>query len=82
MIVGILSNIILAPIKLPCFIAKKTYDMAMNELLGEDKIREELKELYKSVEEGKISEEEFEEREEELVDLLEEAISYRQGKNT
>ena len=74
---GILGSILLAPIKGPYWIAKKVHEMAMEELLDEDKVREELKELYVLLEAGKISEEEFERQEEELVGRLEEIMSYK-----
>jgi len=58
-------------------IGKKLHEMAMEEFLDEDRVREELKELYVLLEAGKISEEEFESREEELVGRLEEIESYK-----
>ena len=78
---GILTSILLAPVKGPYWIAKKVHDVAVEELLDEDKVREELRELYTSFEEGKISEEEFESREEELVERLEQIMSYKESKN-
>jgi len=79
---GLLDSILLAPVKGPCWIAEKVYDMAMDELLDEDGAREELKELYTSLETGKISEEEFDRQEAELVDRIEEIESYKQSKNS
>ncbi|MBD3182397.1 gas vesicle protein GvpG [Candidatus Poribacteria bacterium] len=76
---GILDNILLAPIKLPVFIAKKIDEMAKEELFNEDKIREDLRNLYLQLEKGEISEEEFEEKEEELVDILEEIAAQKGG---
>jgi len=76
---GLLGSILLAPIKGPCWIAKKVHDMAMEEVLDEEKVREELKDLYVSLETGKISEEEFERREEELVERMEEIESYKEA---
>lgn len=58
-------------------LGKKIHEMAMEEFLDEDRVREELKELYVLLEAGKISEEEFESREEELVGRLEEIESYK-----
>jgi hypothetical protein len=78
---GLLDSILLAPIKGVCFIGKKIHEMAMEELLDEENVREELKALYVLFETGKISSEEFEHREEELVDLIEEIMSYKEGKN-
>lgn len=76
---GLLDSILLAPIKGPCWIAKKVHDMAMEEFLDEEKVREELRDLYVSLEAGKISEEEFERREEELVERMEEIESYKEA---
>jgi uncharacterized membrane protein len=53
-------------------LGKKIHEMAMDEFLDEDRVREELKELYVLLEAGKISEEEFEETEENLIGRLEE----------
>lgn len=58
-------------------LGKKIHEMAMEEFLDEDRVREELKELYVLLEAGKISEEKFESREEELVGRLEEIESYK-----
>ncbi len=73
----ILDNILLAPIKGICMIGNKVREMAIDEILDEDSVRERLKELYMLLETGKISEEEFESREEELVTQLEEIESYK-----
>lgn len=73
----ILDSILLAPIKGVYMIGKKVREMAMEELLDEDSVRKELKELYMLLEAGKISEEEFESREEELIGQLEEIESYK-----
>jgi hypothetical protein len=74
---GLLDSILLAPVKGPYWIAKKVHEMAMEELLDEDSAREELKELYTLLETGKIGEEEFEHREEELVERMEEVLELR-----
>lgn len=74
---GLLDSILLAPVKSVYLIGKKIHEMAVDELLDEDGVREELKELYTLLETGKISEEEFERREEELVECLEEIESYK-----
>ena len=76
---SILGDILLSPVKFPIFIAKKVREIAMDELFNEEKIREDLKELYTQLEKGEISEEEFESREEEMVDLLEEIMANKQG---
>jgi len=79
---GLLDSILLAPIKIPCFIAKKVNEMAMEEFFDEEGLKEELKELYMLLETGKISEEDFERREEELVERIEEVESYKESKRT
>jgi hypothetical protein len=58
-------------------LGKKLHEMAMEELLDEDKVRADLKELYVLLESGKISDEEFELKEEELVERLEEIELYK-----
>ena len=78
---GLLGSILLAPVKGPYWIAQKVHGMAMDEFLDEDGTREELKELYTSFEKGKITEEEFERREEELVERVERIMSYRESKH-
>lgn len=78
---GLLDSILLAPIKGVCFIGRKIHEMAMEELLDEEKVREELKALYVLFETGKISMKEFERREEELVDLVEEIMAYKESRN-
>lgn len=79
---GLLDSILLAPFNVPYLIGKKVHEMAMEELLDEEKVREELKELYMLLETGKISEKEFELREKELVERIEEIESYKEGRKT
>lgn len=76
----LLDDILLAPIKGTLFIAGKIHDLAMEEFLDEEGTRQELRELYALIEKGEISEEEFEEREEELVEWLEQIEAYKEGK--
>lgn len=64
-------------LKLLYMLGKKLHEMAMEEFLDEDKVRADLKELYLLLESGKISEEEFELTEEELVERLEEIELYK-----
>jgi len=81
---GLLGDVLFAPVKGVYLIGKKVYEMAMEELLDEEGAREELEELYMLLETGKINEEEFERREKELVERLEEIESYKEvkgGKN-
>ena len=68
----LLDDILFAPIKGLAFIARKLQDTAMEEFLGQDDVRQKLRELYMSLETEKISKEEFDKQEEELVERLEE----------
>jgi len=77
---GLLDSILFAPVKCVYLIGKKVHEMAVEELLDEEGAREELKELYMLFETGKIGEEEFERREEELVDRIEEIMSYKESR--
>lgn len=77
---GLLSDLLLWPVKIPYYIGKKTRDMAIEELLDEDRVREELRELYMLLETGRISEEEFERQEQGLVERLEEIEAYKASK--
>ena len=67
----LLDDILLAPIKGLVFVADKVRRSATEELLDEDGVRQELRDLYMLLETGKISEEEFQESEEQLVERLE-----------
>ncbi len=76
----LLDDLLLAPIKGVVFIAEKIKEQAEGEFLNEEGIRQELRELYQLVETGKISEEEFTQREEQLVERLEEIEEYKKNK--
>lgn len=76
----LLDDIFLAPVKGLIFIAKKVDDLAMEEFLNEEGVRKELRELYILLEAGEVSEEEFDEREEKLVERLEEIEAYKDGR--
>lgn len=76
----LLDDVLLAPLKGVVFIAQKVRESAMEELLDEKGVRQELRELYMLLETGRISEEEFEEREGELVEHLEEIETYKAGR--
>jgi len=62
------------------FIAEKIKEHAEGEFLNEEGVRQELRELYLLLETGKISEEEFTDREEQLVDHLEAIEEYKKNK--
>ena len=78
----LLDNILLGPVKIVHFVGKKIHEVAMDELLDEAGVREKLRVLYRLLETGTISEEEFERREEELVDRLEVIQAYKEGDRT
>jgi len=75
----LLDDILFAPIKAIQSLAKTVHEQATEELLDEDRVRRELRELYMSLETGRVTEEEFEARESRLVERLEEIAAYREG---
>jgi len=77
----LLDDILLAPLKGVIFIAEQIHAQATEELLDEDGVRQELRELYMLLETGKISEAEFEARETALVERLVELEAYKKGKS-
>lgn len=62
------------------FIAENILEQAERALMNEDEVRHDLRELYEQLESGRITEEEFEKREEELVKRLEEIEEYKKDK--
>ncbi len=62
------------------FIAENILEQAQRELMNEEEVRRDLRELYENLESGKITEVEFEKREEELVTRLEEIEKYKKEK--
>ena len=76
----LLDNILFGPIKIVHFVGKKIQEVAMEDYLDEDGVREKLRALYMSLETGRMSDEEFERQEEELVDRLEEIQAYKEGR--
>lgn len=77
----LLDDILLAPLNGLIFIAEKIHAQAMEELLDEEGVRQELRTLYMLLETGKISEAEFEAREAALVERLEEIEAYKKGES-
>ena len=75
----LLDDILLAPLNGVIFLAEKIHAQAMEELLDEDGVRQELRDIYMLLETGKMSDAEFEEREAVLVERLEEIEAYKQG---
>lgn len=76
----LLDSILLAPVKGLVFIAEKVHDVAMEEMLDEEGVRQDIRELYMLLETGRISEEEFEKQEAALVERLEEIQAYKEGR--
>ncbi|MCK8817051.1 gas vesicle protein GvpG [Natroniella sulfidigena] len=58
-------------------VVKLVYDQAVDEYYNEDKIKEKLLRISLKYDRGEISEAEYEEREEELIERLAEARRYR-----
>ena len=63
------------------FIAEKILEQVEKELMNEDEVRQELRELYEKLESGRITEGEFEKREEDLVKRLEEIEEYKKERD-
>lgn len=63
----------LAPVRGIGWVAQRVADVGEQELYDPDRIHSELQELVASLEDGEIDNEEFDAREDELLDLLEEA---------
>ena len=76
----LLDDLLLAPLKGVVFIAEKIKEQAEGEFLNEEGVRQELRELYLLLETGKISEEKFTDREEQLVDRLEAIEEYKKNR--
>ena len=80
---GLLLDLLAAPIMLPAkglvFVVEKIREQAENELLDDGKIRMQLLELQALLDLGEITEEEFYQVEEELLDRLDAILAYRQG---
>ncbi len=77
----LVDDILLFPVKAPIWVGKKIRDMAAEDMLDEQGTRQKLRELYMFFEMGRISEEEFEEQEVELVERLEQIEAYRRNGN-
>ena len=63
------------------FIAENILEQTQRELMNEEEVRHDLRELYEQLESGRITEVEFEEREEELVRRLEEIEEYKKERD-
>lgn len=68
----LIDDLVLAPLRGVKFIAESVYDAAQEEIENERQaLRDEINDLYMQLETGEITEEEFEQREEEILDRLE-----------
>ena len=63
------------------FIAENILEQAERVLMNEDEVRQDLRQLYGLLESGRITEEEFEKREEDLVNRLEEIDKFKKGRD-
>jgi hypothetical protein len=69
----LIDDIFLAPFKGIKFIAESVHDAAQDEIANRrTSLRNELNDLYMQLEVGEITEEEFDDREEEILDRLDE----------
>jgi len=80
---GFIFDILAAPITLPArgltFIFDKITEQVNNELLDDGKVRMQLLELQALLDTGQITEDEFYEAEEELLDRLDAILAFKEG---
>ena len=78
----IIDNILLSPVRGILWIFREMHNAAMKEIENEaESITAELSELYMMLETGKITESEFDTREKELLDRLDEIQEQGTGVN-
>lgn len=75
----LLDDLLLAPIKGVVWVAEKIDEMAETEFTDDSSVREELLELQMRLELEEITEDEYQQRETELMDRLEEIRKYKEG---
>ena len=68
----LLDDLLLAPVKLPAWLAHRLRQMAMEELTDESKVQEELLENQLRLELGEMTEEEYRNKENKLMERLDE----------
>ena len=73
----LIDDILLFPAKGVYYIGKHVHKAAEEEFLDEEGVTAELSELYMMLETGKITEEEFNKRESELLNRLEQIEEYK-----
>lgn len=76
----LIDSLILAPVKGVVWLARKIQEQAEAEMYDEPGVRQALHALYEQLDNGDISEAEFEEREEDLVDRLEAIQTRKEGR--
>ena len=73
----LIDDVLLSPAKGMFYIFKQIHKAAEEEFLDEENVSAELSELYMMLETGKITEEEFNNRESELLNRLEQIEEYK-----
>ena len=73
----LIDDILLSPVKGLTYLAKQIHKAAEEEFLNEENISAQLSELYMMLETAKITEDEFNEKESELLDRLEQIEEYK-----
>ena len=73
----LIDDILLSPVKGLFYIFKQIHKAAEEEFLDEENVTAELSELYMMLETGKITEEEFDKKESELLNRLEQIDEYK-----
>ena len=80
---GLIFDILAAPVTLPTrgltFIFNKIVEQVNNEMLDDGRVRMQLLELQTLLDTGQISQEEFYEAEEELLDRLDAILAFKEG---
>jgi hypothetical protein len=75
----LLDDLLLSPARGLWFVFKEIAKTAQQELLDDEAVRQQLREIYMQLETGRISEQEFERREGALVRRLEAIETMKQG---
>ncbi|MBI5525149.1 MAG: gas vesicle protein GvpG [Deltaproteobacteria bacterium] len=73
-------GLLTAPFRGLLWVFEEVAEQADQEMYNDDAVRAELTDLYHRLEAGTLSEEEFDRREAELVERLEEIEAHKQGK--
>jgi len=80
---GLIFDVLAAPVALPTrglmFIFNKIVEQVNNEMLDDSKVRMQLLELQALLDSGQITEEEFYEAEEELLDRLDAILEFKEN---